>query len=258
MMTTKEYIKKFFPNSEPYDKEWVKKVSLIDNVLFHVETLCKAMPIQKGMRVLDLGCGKAGSSIFLAKEFNVQVWAVDKKFSPSENYNRVLEADCENKVYPIKADAKNLPFPRNFFDVVLAVDAYACFGTDERYLPYLAQFIRPSGYIGILDCCFSKELDTSEKVPDFIKPIYERDWYSVHTLGWWQKIWEKTGLVKIIDAEVLSQSDFFWQEYIKKAKKMPGEKELVQAVSDDQDKLIRFFRLVGQRTEKKAFLETFE
>ena len=37
------------------------------------------------MRVLDLGCGLAMSSIFLRREFDVQVWATDLWFNASEN-----------------------------------------------------------------------------------------------------------------------------------------------------------------------------
>jgi cyclopropane fatty-acyl-phospholipid synthase-like methyltransferase len=45
------------------------------------------------MRVLDLGCGRALSSIFLRKEFEVEVWAVDLWFSASENLQRIRDAD---------------------------------------------------------------------------------------------------------------------------------------------------------------------
>jgi cyclopropane fatty-acyl-phospholipid synthase-like methyltransferase len=38
------------------------------------------------MRVLDLGCGRAMSSIFLRRQFGVQVWATDLWFSASENH----------------------------------------------------------------------------------------------------------------------------------------------------------------------------
>lgn len=47
------------------------------NVLWLTEFLGQAMELQPGMRVLDMGCGRALSSIFLAKEFGVQVWAAD-------------------------------------------------------------------------------------------------------------------------------------------------------------------------------------
>jgi cyclopropane fatty-acyl-phospholipid synthase-like methyltransferase len=43
------------------------------NVLWLTEFVCEAMDLRAGMRVLDLGCGKALSSIFLAREFAVQV-----------------------------------------------------------------------------------------------------------------------------------------------------------------------------------------
>lgn len=45
--------------------------------------------INKGMRVLDLGCGKGLTSVFLAEEFGVQVFAVDLWTTATENYNRL-------------------------------------------------------------------------------------------------------------------------------------------------------------------------
>jgi hypothetical protein len=43
--------------------------------------------------------------------------------------------------FPVRVDAHGLPFAREFFDAVVAIDSYLYFGTDERYLPYLAQFM---------------------------------------------------------------------------------------------------------------------
>lgn len=47
------------------------------NVLWLVESLTQVMDLQPGVRVLDMGCEKAVSSIFLAKELGVKVWAND-------------------------------------------------------------------------------------------------------------------------------------------------------------------------------------
>jgi cyclopropane fatty-acyl-phospholipid synthase-like methyltransferase len=39
------------------------------NPLWLTEWLAEAMPLQTGVRVLDLGCGRGASSVFLNREF---------------------------------------------------------------------------------------------------------------------------------------------------------------------------------------------
>ena len=53
-----------FPLSAAYDRSWIKKNSLGENVLYNLESLCEIMEFKEGMRVLDLGCGKAASAVF--------------------------------------------------------------------------------------------------------------------------------------------------------------------------------------------------
>jgi cyclopropane fatty-acyl-phospholipid synthase-like methyltransferase len=73
-----------FPLSAAYDKTWIKRNSLGENVLYNLESLCEVMEFKEGMRVLDLGCGKGATAIFLAKEFGVEVWAIDQYITPSK------------------------------------------------------------------------------------------------------------------------------------------------------------------------------
>ena len=58
------------------------------------------------MRVLDLGCGKAVISVFLAREFAVQVWATDLWISASDNSKRIADHGMSDGVFPIHADAR--------------------------------------------------------------------------------------------------------------------------------------------------------
>lgn len=50
-----------------------------------MESLTEVLKLTPDSRILDLGCGKAMTSIFLAKEYGARVWAVDLKVSAAEN-----------------------------------------------------------------------------------------------------------------------------------------------------------------------------
>lgn len=96
-----------FPLSSKYDPEWVLENEMGPNVLWMTEALCEKMKLEPGMRVLDMGCGRSMSSIFLAKEFGVQVWATDLWISATDNWERIREAGVEDRVFPIHAEARS-------------------------------------------------------------------------------------------------------------------------------------------------------
>ena len=135
-----------FPRASQYHPEWVlTHASGGANSLWLAEWLAPALDLRSGMRVLDLGCGRACSSIFMRREFDVQVWATDLWFSASENLQRIRDAGVDDGVFPIHADARSLPFAAEFFDAIMCIDSYPYFGSDDLYLNYLAQFVKPGG-----------------------------------------------------------------------------------------------------------------
>lgn len=139
-----------FPRSSTYHPEWIKaSVSGGANPLWLTEWLSKGLNLQPGMRVLDLGCGRAMSSIFLHCDFRVQVWAADLLFSVSENFQRIRDAGVENGVFPIHSDARALPFATEFFDAIISIDSFFYYGTDDLYLNNLARFLKPGGQLAI-------------------------------------------------------------------------------------------------------------
>ena len=73
MTSDKRLVSERFPRSSKYHPEWViASVSGGANALWLTEWLAAALDLRPGMRVLDLGCGRAMSSIFLCREFDVQ------------------------------------------------------------------------------------------------------------------------------------------------------------------------------------------
>ena len=106
-----------FPRASQYHPDWVlAHASGGANSLWLTEWLAEALDLRPGMRVLDLGCGRASSSIFLRREFGVEVWATDLWFNASENLQRIRDAGVGDGVYPLHADARSLPFAQEFFE----------------------------------------------------------------------------------------------------------------------------------------------
>lgn len=242
--------KTFFPLSSQYDEKWILENSLGENVLYNLESLCEVINFTPGMRVLDLGCGKAISAIFLANEFDVQVWAIDGAISSTDNFIRIKEQKCGDKVFPMKLNVRKLPFPREFFDVIIAADSYMYFGTDEKYTPYISQFLKPHGMLGIVDICFTKEVECLSEAPEYLKPHFQDKWYYVHSLNWWEKFMGKTGLLNIECAEILPQNDFIRAEYVKDMDIHEKKDEIARVLAVDSENLIAMFRLTAKRTNK--------
>ena len=123
-----------FPRSAGYDAEWQRGCAMGPNPLWLTEWLHEAMDREPGMRVFDLGCGRASSSIFLARELGVRVWATDLWIAADENWTRICDAGLRNEVTPIHANARSLPYAKGFFDAIVAIDSYIYFCTDDLYL----------------------------------------------------------------------------------------------------------------------------
>jgi cyclopropane fatty-acyl-phospholipid synthase-like methyltransferase len=243
----RKIIRRLFPRASKYDRRWVLENSLGENVLYNTEALAKSLELKRGMKVLDLGCGKAASSIFIAREYGCKVWAVDNTINAQDNAKRIRCAFVEEKVTPVQCDAEHLPFEKEFFDVVIAVDSYMYFGTKKRYLPYLLQFVKPEGRIAILDACFKREVDEPAKVPAYLRRKLRTLFRKMHSIRWWKELWKTSGKVQILEAQVLKESDLILEEYIRDHMHRDEEKELVEIVKQDQGKFIGVFKLVAKK-----------
>jgi len=76
------------PRSASYPAEPIEAGGFGSHPPWMVEWLSQCLDLQPGMRVLDLGCWRARSSVFLAREFGVQVWATDLCCIESETVSR--------------------------------------------------------------------------------------------------------------------------------------------------------------------------
>lgn len=137
--------------SQKYDKRLARKCMAGPNALYLTEELTDSMHLEPGMLVLDLGCGRALSSVFLAREYGVRVYAVDKNEYASETCNMLRDQGLENEVFPIQADAAALPLPHGAFDALVCVNAYHNFGMEAGFFEEkLRPLLREGAEVGFV------------------------------------------------------------------------------------------------------------
>jgi ubiquinone/menaquinone biosynthesis C-methylase UbiE len=233
-----------FPRSSKYHPDWVvTSASGGANVLWVTEWLTGALDLRPGMRVLDLGCGRASSSIFMRREFGVQVWATDLWFSASENGQRIRDAGVEDGVFPIRADARTLPFAQDFFDAIVCIDSFPYYGTDDLYLNYLARFVKPGGPIGIAGAGLMHEIGTS--MPDHLRQWWTQDLWCLHSADWWRRHWERTGIMDIDLADTMPDG---WQRWLDWQRVVAPDNEAeITALEADHGRWLGYVRLIGRR-----------
>lgn len=81
------------PRASVWDPVWVWHHQMGPTNLWVAELLAERMRLRPGMRVLDMGCGAAATSLFLAMEYGVDVWAADLWIDPTDNLARIAEAE---------------------------------------------------------------------------------------------------------------------------------------------------------------------
>ncbi|HXJ61766.1 MAG TPA: methyltransferase domain-containing protein [Verrucomicrobiae bacterium] len=233
-----------FPRASRYDPEWVMAgASGGANSLWLAEWLADALKLQPGMRVLDLGCGRACSSIFLRREFGVQVWAADLWFSVSENMQRIRDAGVEDGVFPLHADARSLPFAEGFFDAIVCIDSFMYYATDDLYLNYLARFVKPDGLMGIAGAGLTQEVEGS--VPDSLRGWWTPDVWCLHSAAWWRRHWERTGFINILLADTMPDGWQLWLEWVRTI--APENVAEIKALEADRGNYFAYVRMVGRR-----------
>lgn len=234
-----------FPRASAYHPDWILGgVGGGANPLWLTEWLCESLDLRPGMRVLDLGCGRALSSIFLHREFGVQVWATDLWFSATENIQRVRDAGVQEGVFPIRADARSLPFSEGFFDAVVSIDSFMYYGTDDLYLNYLARFVKPGGPVGIALAGFTSEIE--DPVPTHLQEWWTEEMpYCLHSAAWWRRHWERSGIVDVAVADTLPDGWRFWCDWIKLI--APANDKEIRALETDAGRCFGYVRAVGHR-----------
>jgi SAM-dependent methyltransferase len=242
-----------YPRSSKYDPEWLLELDMGPNPLWLLDDVCDALQLSPGMLVLDLGSGKGASSVFLAREFGVHVWAVDLWVDPNTAAQVFRGAGVANQVHALRAEAHTLPFARETFDAIVSIDAFEYFGTSDTYIKYISSFLKPGGQIGMATPGLTRELRDLGTVPAHIQEAVGADALAWHTAEWWRFQWEMSGCVKVTDAHLKND---FWQDWLIWSRasamyrgKLPDEDRSARMLEQDRGALVSFAVVAAIREE---------
>jgi cyclopropane fatty-acyl-phospholipid synthase-like methyltransferase len=193
------------------------------NPLWLLEELCEHLDLKQSMKVLDMGCGKGLTSVFLAKEYGVTVFANDLWISATDNLRRFEQSGVADRVFPIHAEAHALPYANGFFDAAIAIDSYHYYGADEMYFPCtFSRLVKSGGQFGIVVPGLVREYENgypetlkkywinepSDEYPEEIGELF-----SFQSMSWWRHLWEKTEIAKITACYNMENPKEIWMPW---------------------------------------------
>ena len=176
-----------------YSRYFTKEFLMGPNSFRLLEELLRRNPfVTRFDRTLDLGCGMALTSVFLANETPAKsVYAFDLWVNATDNLKRIRELALEDRIIPIHGDALDMPFAQDWFDAIVSVDSYHYFGCKEGVLAgRILPFLRRGGSVMIVVPGL-KEEPRGEMRTLFETWAEGDDSLCFKTAGWWKKLLKK-------------------------------------------------------------------
>lgn len=180
-----------------------------------LEEMLEHYPLKRGLRLLDLGCGKGLTSLYLAKETNAMVFATDLWISATDNYKRFTEWQIANQVIPLHADANDLPFANDYFDAIICIDAFHYVGTQPHFFEKkILPLLKPNGVAILAIPGLKEEIHGCE--PEIILEWLageESEFHLFHSREWWLNHLGKSNAFDIVQHFDLQCFEAAWNDW---------------------------------------------
>jgi len=233
-----------YHHTEKYDKHFLSQNFMGPNAILMLDEITQSIELKKEMRVLDLGCGTGLTSVFLAKEYGVQTFAVDLWIAATDNYKRFLQMGVDDLVIPIHADAAvELPFADEYFDALISVDSYHYYGNKDGYFEkYLKPLIKKGAPVAIAIPGTKQEMNGI--IPDELKPFLDDEGFAtLHCISWWTQVLEKH--LDDFSIKEMDCTDTAWSDWL--AADNPIAKLDIDMMKADNGKYLNLISITGKR-----------
>jgi tocopherol O-methyltransferase len=135
-----------------------------------IEHLAQLANIKVGSRILDIGCGFGGSSLYLTKKYGasatgITISPVQVKMAKEAAAKKNLDASF------LLMDAEDMQFAQPF-DLLWSVESISHYQDPRKFFASAVKFLKPGGCFALTDWFHKENLSPAEK-REFIEPIEE-------------------------------------------------------------------------------------
>ena len=232
-----------YPLSEKYSSPEIMAKIMGPNPLKLEEELLTGHRIPAGSVVCDLGSGQGLTSVFLAKEYGFTVYAADLSSDPEDNRQFFREMGLSDvEIIPVKADATDLPFEKEFFDGVVSTDSYNYFGRDPDYLDEkLLPFVKKGGYVYI--AIPGMKQDCHDHLPPELLLSWTPEQLDyMHDVGYWRDMVGKSRGAEVLEVSEMECNEEVWADGLRQENQYAiGDRKAMEAGGG---KYLNFIKIV--------------
>jgi SAM-dependent methyltransferase len=211
-----------------YTRDEIYRDCFGGGALYLAARMVRTMTLGRGEIVLDLGCGKGETSIFLARHFGVQVIAVDLWTPASFLHDKITVRGYRDRIVPLNLDVTGrLPFAEEYFDSVFCMNSFSFYGGSVDFLKHLLPHLKRGGQI-----CIGSEVLSDEFSPEQLRDpphvysfrlpppneavdVFEGDFKKQHTPVWWKDLFERSGLLEVEHCHELEDAGVLYEDLVR-------------------------------------------
>ena len=148
------------------------------------------LPLQREVKLADIGCGTGGQTINLAQNSNLKITAVDL-FPPflDELNQKSRKLGLEGKISTLEASMDNLPFAREEFDIIWSEGAIYNMGFANGIQNW-KQFLKDKGFLAVSEITW-----TTNSRPREIEEFWIGEYPEIDTAANKIKVLEENGFI---------------------------------------------------------------
>jgi SAM-dependent methyltransferase len=216
-----------YPELAGYTRDEIYEDCMGGGALYLAAQMVRTMDMQPGDIVLDLGCGKGTTSIFLAEQFGVKVVALDLWISATFLGTKFAGRGHRDRILSLNLDAtEQLPFAEEYFDAIYCMNSLSFYGGSVPFLGHLLKHLKR----GRIFCAGMETLNEEFAPEAYAHPpavynyslpppnegtnVWEDDFSKMHSPPWWANLFRESGLVEVLHCHELEDALVLYEDLV--------------------------------------------